>query len=209
MRQPLTNQFSSSPGANFLNMQDLVAVGSGAGANCALSAGSTLIDAVNFTLGPGLGQTFTITSVSIEAYVELLVNANLSFPPAGPFGQLGAILGALVVQDASQTPGNFGTAAVLPLPPDMSLSVPLFDPAVNPLPPIRAGASFAPFGPGTMLALSGSILPPNPIELPPNTTPSVGVGIWMLPSLLGILGLGQIGMRIWGASYCVTYDDGL
>lgn len=161
--------------------------------------------------GPAVEQRWSILSVSFQAYLRFAFEvAN----PAVVFGKFGKILAGFAMDQALSTQGGdtyLTTAAQLPY--DTTLVVPLWDPASDPMPPTTAsnvGGSVSPPIPSQCLALSAVLSPVVPLTLDPASQPAIG--IWMLPSLLGIASGVQpdgFGLNLGIASFTINYDDGL
>lgn len=92
--------------------------------------------------------------------------------------------------------------------PDPSLTVEIWNPASDPLPPLFDGGPI-PEKPSALLPINGLLQLTNPIELAPGE--SVGVGIWITPSLIGSSGIAANQQWLIGlsskTSYVVTYDE--
>jgi hypothetical protein len=77
---------------------------------------------------------------------------------------------------------------------------------LDPLPPGGNGQDVFPY-----LSLSAIVSPPVPLDI--RDQESMGIGIWMTPSLLGpqTLTLSNLatGLYMYGAKYVINYDDGL
>jgi hypothetical protein len=186
----------------------------------AYSAGATLIDVVD--LGATVSSSWKLISVSIQAYLAIIHSESGSnFSPV--YGRFGKIKTALITKpDTFSTSGQYGTfvTPMLPLPQDSTLTVDLWDPAIDPLPPrITSVASPPPstpqpsHTPGTLLAVQTSIQLPIAIDIV--AAEQVCVGIWILPSLLAFTSasfspsfLVLFGMSILQASYVLNIDDG-
>jgi hypothetical protein len=147
-------------------------------------------------------QKWTILSVSIYGLLGYFNTIN-----GAVFGKFGKIYGGLVL-DAGDFPTQ--TFTTLPnLPTDPALTAPMWDSAVNEMPPPFGGtlppsqATIAGF-----LPVSVSISPPVPLDMTPQYSPLVG--IWFNPSLLGSSVVGGFqGLDLENISYSVNYDDGL
>jgi len=167
--------------------------------------------------GPTQEQFWQLISVSVEAnLVWVWDNTNVGLTS---YGKLGAILCGLSLDEVIATQsGNQYQSYVLPVPMDTTLVTTLWDPQQHPFPPTvlsQAGGGVPAQSPQNSLALAASIMPTAPMKLLPGVSPVVG--IWMLPSLLGLLTLSGsggvpngIGLDIGGAArFTINYDDGL
>lgn len=177
--------------------------------------------------GPATSQKWSLLSVTVNGYLGLVAGSNIGSAPAlSPYGRLGKIITALDPSNPapfggfiSGSSGQPWSVNMSPLPADGTLSVPLFDPASDELPPwapmyfkpglqIITGYPSIPI-PTQLLPVSATITPPNPIQLLSVLQP--GIGIWMEPSLLGDSSRvgGYMGLTLFYATYTVDYDDGL
>jgi len=161
------------------------------------TVGSSIQAQVNL-LGP-LSTSAEIIAYSINAQMALVQMGNSGDPMFGKFGKLLAA----VQFGVAQQDGFFSSTA---LPTDASLTSTVWDPAVDPLPPLRT--SNTPADPALLLPV-GLVYPlPQPL---PIIEQSVAIGLWLTPSLLALQHSGlvvQAGLAILNAQYTVVYDDG-
>lgn len=170
------------------------------------SPGGTIIDRIN-NLKPQRNQDWSVISVTLQAQLTFVT-------PGRIYGKIGKLLAALVtdptVTQATAGPGSGGQPwanPMLPLPQDMTLSVDLWNPVSDPLPPadiITGSATQA-----NALNVTATIAPPVPIDLVSGI--DIGVGIWMLPALYGWSTASSVGMGlvVYNARWQVNYDDNL
>jgi hypothetical protein len=193
---PFRSYASVLPPTGLASIEDRVTPGALASV---WSPGATLIDLVGLT--PSLTQKWSLLSVSVTA--NLLLCVSLGVPV---FGKLGKVIMGLLLNSGSPTLGAAGSSYVTPmlaLPRDGSLAVPIWDPAVDSLPPIVPSNLTA----TATLPISGSIAPPQPVPI--SEGQGLAVGIWLTPSLLGAYASGLAFLQVSAASYNVNYDDGL
>jgi len=101
------------------------------------------------------------------------------------------------------------------LPTDSTLITDLWNPANDPLPPAapfffgQSGVSQSTPTPNSLLPITATIIPPNPVDLIPGIEPYIG--IWMTPSLIGDASGngGYGGLTVFYGKYVINYDDGL
>lgn len=206
MVQRFNGSFRGIPnaiGPNPVNAWDIVSLPSNSAP--VRSSGSTIVDVLN--LVPPMLQRWTLQQVTITAQLMILMQVGLG-GGYGKFGQImaGVTTGATQTSDAGEPP-----LPHVQLPSDMTAVDALWDPASDPLPPVGMSA-------GT---LAGSSVPTQPLWKTITITPPtaividqaepVGVGIWMLPSLLGQNGngVGYLTFFVGAANYTVIYDDGV
>jgi hypothetical protein len=172
------------------------------------SPGNTIIVTPEIT--PKINQKWELLSIGFVGYLTVRTNTSC-------FGKLGAILGGLPSpsNNGAPTPKISGTftdgpsvsanGVMLPLP-NPNLSVPLWTPDSDPLPPTYNPAGGAP----PTLPVSATLQLPNPIDLYDGYPLSVGV--WIKPSLLGTPstnGAAYFEIDITALSFTLTYEDGL
>lgn len=162
--------------------------------------------------GPSVSQKWSLLSVSVQGY---LVLAQPGVPLGGKFGK---IIASLVMESPPPYTGAGGIPVpyvkpVQQIPNDSSLTVDLWDPANDALPPTLIGSSPTLSGNnsgiGGSLAISNSISPPVPLELNPGEPPSLQIS--MLPSILAAqqqVGF-VFGLAMYYGTYTINYDDGL
>lgn len=192
----------------------------GAGVNSLWTPGGTTIDSVELTPLP-IEAKWTLIGFSIQG------GLSFGITPGGSFAKLGKVIAGLVIPSI---PGiiNPGSAVsnpngILNFPQDTTLTVPIWDPAIDPLPP--SGVIGSPIG-GLLtepLNVSAELLLSNPIEI--LASMDIGIGVWMLPSLIGNYQDGSFTYEmIFGNSkiipqtsqpnaigvpnYTIIYDDG-
>jgi hypothetical protein len=196
MRRTLPGQF---PGVGF--MQDTWAT-SVAGNTSGWTQGATLM-AVNTTSSSGIPKGH-ILSISIYARLFMLQTSTRLY------GKLGKIIAGVTLDGPAQSGWGGGyqdfRQPMQLLPADATLLASLWDPALDPLPPGGNGQDVFPY-----LSLSAIVSPPVPLDI--RDQESMGIGIWMTPSLLGpqTLTLSNLatGLYMYGAKYVINYDDGL
>lgn len=130
-----------------------------------------------------------------------ITRLDFATPPFGKFGKI--LAGVITDEPIINTPQ---VAPALALPPDLTAIFTIWDPANDPLPPTNQQALVDPTG----LQLQLSQTPPQPIPLPRGGT-SLGVGIWMLPSLLAASSVALVpeaSLQLVRANWTITYDDG-
>jgi hypothetical protein len=178
--------------------------------------GSGLLDAT--VLQPPLISNWAIQSVSVSAAMFLYKNPAA----AVPYGRLGRVLAGIQIygspsQDEDNPTFNLaspipGASPMPPLPQDSSLLTPLWNPDVDPLPPLTAFV---------FQDISTPQNPPAPALLPvlatinlnqPLFLSSIGqllVGLWLTPSLLscGTNGYPCVQLGVANALYTINCDD--
>lgn len=179
-----------------------------------LTPGSVLIDTLP-ALQEETAKSWSLLAFSVSAQLVLDLSGFVSPPPA--YGKFGKIMAGLVIPLPRAT-GAGGTnspydSPMTPLP-DTTLLTPLWDPAVDPLPPIDDLS----VGTGNTipnnLPVSCQLVLPEPIEYGEYADPATvgGIGIWMTPSLLGpsfgSLATPAYYLTIVNAQYTIYYDDG-
>lgn len=189
-----------------VNLLDTYPAIGGTGATPGWSTGATLVDQLQ--LSPPMIEQWTLQQVSISAQLLLAPDAG----NIGPiYGKLGKILAGLAV-GTTQTNGDAFYAnfdRLVQLPADRTALTTLWDPANDPLPSTQA--EFA--GPSYTvqpLYVSATVSPPFPLKIAQGE--SIGVGLWMLPSLIGIAAPNAGAdwqMIVSDAEYAVIYDDGI
>jgi hypothetical protein len=166
------------------------------------SPGATIITGI--PLSPTHSQVWDVLSIAITGYIVY----NQSH--GSHFGKLGKLVGGLLLNPASP-PQVPATSPMLPLPDDASLVFDLWNPDANPMPPSISNpvGSLPGFG---GLPFSGVLSLPTPIEARGDDLPTLAVGMWLQPMLLGRATTeGFIGTTftivVSGAKVAVTYDD--
>lgn len=166
-----------------------------------------------FIGGPKVSENWEIISVSVQASLMFANFNNAGFTAVSAFGRFGRIFAGVSMDELVTTPPQQSFLGPIPQPPsDLSLTVDIWNPDIDPMPPTRADATgtFAPQLDQTLL-IGGTISPPNPLQLFEGVQPSVG--IWMTPSLLGAganaVPPNLLGLTLFYASFAVNYDDGL
>lgn len=174
--------------------------------------GATAIWPIPFPIS-GIKQ-LKLLSFSLRIQLGIMVNG-------APFGKLGKIrTGLLVTPGENQTlvtdslglGFNNANPQEQSLPTDPSLVTTIFDPAVDPLPPIMPGHQFST---STLAALAvpfnifGVVAPPLPI---PIDLSSIAAGLWIDPSLIGMknpiaVTTAWIEFLYYG-TWSAVYDDG-
>jgi len=192
------------------NVEDSTSVvGAGPAYGANRSGGASLIDTVQL---PGISQQWSLQSISFITSIAMVVTCAV-------YGRLGKLMAGLMratdpnVQSGPPT-GLIWVSPHLPLPADTSLTVALFDPAVNECPPIinagtAPGAPTAQTAISSFLALQGILQLPQMVPFVP--AEQIMVGLWWLPTIIGYT---QGGPQTWRMAayrtrYTVLYDDGL
>jgi len=213
MRRTLTTPFFPDQG---YSMFDFWAFSSGGPVNTVTYTAGRTATRPAVLGGPTVEQHWLLISVAVQAYLRWVTDVSNN---VAVYGKLGAIVTGLSMDQpalATQAGDQYLTT-IQELPTDTSLLTTLWDPGQHSMPPSIAsqpGPSVAWPGPPSALAVSAEISPPNPIDLFPGVQPVVG--IWMLPSLLGVLSIlggargihKRIGLDIVGAKFTLNYDDG-
>lgn len=163
--------------------------------------------------GPAIEQHWQLINVSIQGYLRWVSDTTTNQNDVC-FGKLGRIFTALSMDQVMSTQADDQyLTAVAELPTDTSLMIDLWNPDNDPMPPTAFSSSggISGFTPPTALAMSATISPPNPLDLFSGVNPVVG--IWMLPSLLGLYPADPspngIGLDVIAAKFTINYDDGL
>lgn len=167
------------------------------------TAGAGIVDTVQVrtpTTSPWDLLAFTVQAALV------LADTNFTFIPY--FGKLGRVIAGVT----NGLPTNSGTTgfyqlSLPPLPQDASLQASLWDPAVDPLPPIVRNA--VPAQPPVLEVTAAQNLQ-QPLAVPAGG--QINLGIWVLPSLLNTNTIGNNGtpclsMTVCNAEYVVIYDD--
>lgn len=143
--------------------------------------GATVINSVTPT--QQINQQWSLQSIGIQAFLALVMGINHNL-----VGKLGKIVAGLLLPTNPQptTSGlqNF-SSILLPLP-DPTLTVTLWDPETDQMPPVYPhGVGLDPTLKTSLsgfLSIGQVLQLQQPVDLEPGET--VGIGIWMLPSLL-------------------------
>lgn len=144
------------------------------------TSGAAIIDTVQLPIR-SIGGQWIISGLTVTADLYIL---NASSAVAPPYGKLGVIQCGLSPQGPQTSnpisPANpyVPTLASAPLPRDGTLITPLFDPAVDPLPP--TADQIPPTVQG--LLLNASVVPPQPLIVPAGG--ALYVGMWCMPGLV-------------------------
>lgn len=163
------------------------------------TAGTTMIDGLSLT--PPANQAWTLQQLSVSAVLLMEI-----FTGGGPiYGKFGKILAGLatMVSPTSANPAiaNLTCNSGVQLPADRTAIGTLWDPATDPLPPNVLASPVT-------LPLSLTITPPQPIPI--NQGETIGIGLWMLPSLLGqIAPVNGWELILASATWAIIYDDGV
>lgn len=193
MQQSINGSYPSIPAPPFtlgLNLEDNSTISS------QWSKGTTVIVPVSIA-PPSIIQQWSIVGWKISFYGIATPGA-----PNTPFyGRPGKIIGGIVrgTQRTPSDPSQVGTAAVLPLPSDLSTIETVWDPDIDTAFPWAdlTGA----FGSGGPRQYTHSEILPTPIAV--NSSSAVSMGLWLMPSLVK-----NYTPNIMGATYTITYDDG-
>jgi hypothetical protein len=175
------------------------------------SFGASLITPL--AIQPPENEDWTLLSWAISATLAAYTWTDLEnpigpvwWPPAPPFGKLGKIIGGLLTQNNQST--SLASLAnsvqpMLPLPVDTSLTAPLWDPAVDALPPVSHYTQVDGVGPTNVLSPSMPIEAADVLSTPIDvaTQSPFAIGVWMTPSLAQNLELWILSM-----SYKVTFS---
>lgn len=145
------------------------------------TTGAVLIDSVDL---PSSSPTTPLRVLSVSITADIILFMQSLVPIYGKLGIIRAGMAA-VTGGAQQT----GTAIVpydtqpLQIPPDESLIAPLWDPAVDALPPSSSGLTGGLLTPPALMPVTVEITPPIPQEIAGGAG-GLLVGIWMSPSLV-------------------------
>jgi len=167
------------------------------------SYGATLIFSPGFQ--PPSLEVWEIQAVSITAKLCLAVPAAPTIPL---YGKLGKVVAAVLPQGATSTAHQGQPdSGMIPLPQDSTLSVDLFDPAVDMMPPLwTSSITTPPSEPAGMLPLQSVIS--LPIGQGSQSAANLALGLWITPSLLHNTATQSFGLALFGAAYTIIYDDG-
>lgn len=164
--------------------------------------GGTIIDPMEFQPLPS--ENWRILAYSVKGILTLTQYPNKIAGGLYPmYGKFGKIITSLVVgtdfSSPTGAPAFPWVVPIAPIPTDFTNSVDLWDPAVNNLPqqgPQNAG--------GIPIQASLQLQQPRQIQ----QAAQMGIGIWIMPSLLS----GNNGqfpcLSIYNAVWSVVYDDG-
>lgn len=158
--------------------------------------GATIIDVASVTVP--IGQIWTIVSWTI--FFQGAID-YVSHPIWAAFGK---IIGGLIVDGATPTLGDPGNnqpwdTGLQPFPPDVSMLQTLWDGNTDPpFPPLTFP------NPQPVSVVSGSMQLPVPVVIHSSVT--LGIGIWLTPSLEG----GSEGaiISLLNGQYTIVLDDG-
>lgn len=155
-------------------------------------------------LNPSLVQKWSILSVGFQAALGIAING------IAVFGRLAPIYCGVFLEGGPSP----GPAVILPPAPlsDPSLTVKLWDPNTDPMPPISDGLALGTMNPGELLQVSAAVQLPVPYPLRSGARPPV-VGMWIMQSLLGTPNASTT-PSLWqlvtvDPSYTFEIDDGL
>lgn len=173
--------------------------------------GQTLIDIVPLSFRSNVG-IWNATSVSIAAQLLLFYIAN-TLPPM--YGKLGRIMCGLTTTGPQTPDVNSGTLfsnplSQFPLPRDSTLLAPLWDPAIDPLPPINPVPVFLPSTTPAMqmLNVSAQVVLPAPLPIPAGA--NLFAGIWIQSSLLAsvspVTPVPTVTPSVFNAQYSVAFE---
>lgn len=180
------------------------------------SLGATLLDVVTLT-GGSPTKLCRVQSLSMQCYLTLTDNSGAAPARSAYFGKLGKLLGGMFVADAAISTSGGPTPwahTMLSLPADPTLVTEIWNPANDPLPPLRNvndggfTAGLTP-NPNQTLPVSGIVSPPIPVDVPIGQ--EVAVGLWMTPSLIGCTGTsagGNLELTAFSSTFTIAYDDG-
>lgn len=188
--------------SNKFNILD--GVNSGGNFGCAWSTGETVI--IPFPVEPALNQQWEIYSITITGGLVFYTTQQA-------FGKFGRIIAGLITnRDAQTTVSSLGPSIpqvpLLAPPLDQTLLATLWDPEVNPMPPIQDDGTVAITVQNSLL-IGGTITPPNPLEIIAGEP--LFLGIWMLPSLLGWQSgsaSANMELEVFNLQYSISYDNG-
>lgn len=167
-RKPYAFRTTNAAGSNIL---DFIAPAAGG-----WSLGATLLDPIQLDIPAQ--KSFSILGFSVMGQLSLLRSGNPSY------GKLGKLLTAVVTDSSAHDTGNSALSnsnvavPVLPLPRDASVITSLWDPAVDPLPPLIAAS--VPAIPASV-PVSATLNLPQPLELEVGN--QLLIGLWLMPSL--------------------------
>lgn len=172
------------------------------------TTGATILDRVSLAtqFGPQYGTRWQVQNVSITAY--------LSIVSAGMCGKLGKFIGGVIIDPNIQpmtTKGPGANAFSTPmreLPQDPSLTVSLWDPAQEPMPPATSPSGSPPQA-SQLLPVTATVQLPTPIR--PLPIVDIIVGIWLTPSLVTVVRPGSaqgLSIYAYNSIFNVGYDDG-
>lgn len=170
------------------------------------SNGGTIIDTAS--IAPGISSKWKLQALSIQGYMAI-VNGGAQL-----FGKPGKTIGGIILPPNNPQPTGTsaepGIQPMLPLPPDPTLTMTLWDPDLDPnLPQINTS-----FTPGNtpidaFLPISGQLQLPQSVSLQPGEP--ITIAMWRLPSILGSAAsvTATAFVAVFLSTYALTYDDGL
>lgn len=197
--QQIRGSFPGFPiSGNLLNLTDVVPFSAATGYTTGgfLTVGAPLDS-------PPLSQVWSLIAWTITLQ-GLLAGAGANF------GRLGSIIAGVARGLQTNTPAPNGIAPPGPwsnkgiqLPPDQSALTTIWDGNTDPA--FHLSTSGTP--PAKPEPIVATFSPPVPIEVESGET--LGIGLWLKPSLIGIPGGAGTGLiQIFNAAYTITLDDG-
>lgn len=189
--------------------------GSNGGAVGGWTEGLTLLDQID--ISDSIGRSPYNKSVSVLSFTvtaQLYLVTLQATVPVKAYGRLGRIL-AGVNNQGSQTTNSSNVLQItsppmLAVPSEASFVAPLFDPAVNNLPPnVPFGVKAASLANPQIWSTAAGDLP-QPLQVTPGG--NLLAGIWLEPSLLSpdpnFGNQPSVSLACQNAKYVVLYDDG-
>ena len=189
----ITPPFGPDTGINVFDLQFAAAT-----VNQAVrTPGATLTQLISYSPEQ---KPWSLQSIGFQAGVSIDLTAK-------PIGKLGKIVAGLVLPPAQSIPSGQIISPVIPLP-NPTLTVDLWDPANDPLPPEYVITSAHTPSPQSQLQVSGILQLQQPVQI--QRGEQIQVGLWILPSLLSFQVAGtQWTLQVVQAQWRLVYDDGL
>jgi hypothetical protein len=198
MIRTLSAPFRITGKVNLSELQPVAPIGGG---GTGWSPGAMLVDAI--AVQPQAREHWTLLSYSVTGLLGIDLKPNNVTQGYIPHGKLGKILTSLVMGTdyIGATQGTLGSAISLTipaLPSDTTMMASLWDPQSDPLPMQSPyGTSVTPLAVNVQLPISRLLIP----------TEQFGIGIYMLPSLLGMGVVNWPVRYLWQCTYALIYDD--
>jgi hypothetical protein len=178
------------------------------------SAGGAIVDIP--PLQAPESQDWTLQALSVNANLTFVrFGANPATGIAPPiYGRLPVLKAGIVYPAASSGTPTIPAESIvggIALPTDATSLFTLWDPDSDPMPPTVPEPDGPVAGQFAGLPVSGSLILPQPLALI-SGGPQFGVGMWILPSLIGPGyindTLGWLGLFVYNALYTIIVDDG-